>query len=121
MHAQRYNCPVELALTLLGGKWKVVLLARLKDRPHRYAELRAATPGISDKVLTERLRQLIDSGLVLQSKRGRRGAPSSYRLSQRAELLRPALEALYQWGLAEARDTGATFLATQSAVETRAP
>ncbi len=107
MHGQRYNCPVELALTLLGGKWKVVVLALLKDRPRRYAELRAATPGLSDKVLSERLRELVASGLVMQQKQGRRGAPSTYRLSDRAMALRPALEALYEWGVSEARRTGA--------------
>jgi DNA-binding HxlR family transcriptional regulator len=115
MHGQRFNCPVELALTILGGKWKVVLLATLKSGPQRYTELRAATPGLSDKVLTERLRELVNSGLVLQSKQGRRGAPSSYRLSRRAEQLRPALQALHDWGLSEARLSGATFEAPSSA------
>ena len=109
MRAPHYGCPVEFALTRLGGKWKVVLLARLKERPHRYAELRAVMPGLSDKVLTERLRELVASGLVLQTKRGGRGAPSSYRLSKRGELLRPALDALYRWGAAEAELVGATI------------
>src|SRR5699024_1825910 len=115
MHGQRFNCPVELALTVLGGKWKVVLLAALKGGPRRYTELRAATPGLSDKVLTERLRELVDAGLVLQSKRGGRGAPSTYRLSRRADRLRPALQALYGWGLSEARLSGAIFEAPRSA------
>ncbi len=109
MRPSQYGCPVELALTLLGGKWKVVLLARLKEHPHRYADLRAAVPGLSDKVLTERLRELVASGLVVQSKQGRRGAPSSYRLSKRGEELRPALEALYRWGAAEAERVGAVI------------
>lgn len=109
MHGQRYNCPVEFALTVLGGKWKVVLLATLKQGPHRYAEIRSAVIGVSDKVLTERLRELVEAGLVVQSKRGRRGAPSRYQLSKRGETLRPALEALYQWGLAEAELAGAVL------------
>ncbi len=109
MHGERYNCPVEFALSRLGGKWKVVLLATLKSGPHRYAELRAAVPGLSDKVLTERLAELVDSGLVERNKRGKRGAPSSYCLSKRAERLRPALEALYRWGLDEARLAGAVL------------
>ncbi len=106
MSARRYSCPVEFALSTLGGKWKIVLLARLKQGPHRYADLRSAIPGLSDKVLTERLRELVASGLVLQSKRGRRGAPSSYALSERAEQLRPALDALYRWGSVEAALAG---------------
>lgn len=109
MRDQRFGCPVELALTTLGGKWKVVLLARLKERPHRYAELRSAIPGLSDKVLTARLQDLVAAGLVVQRKHGRRGAPSSYSLSARGEQLRPTLEALYAWGLTEADRVGATF------------
>ena len=112
--SQRFSCPVELAITTLGGKWKVVLLARLKERPHRYAELRAAIPALSDKVLTARLRELVATGLVEQHKQGRRGAPSSYSLSAKGEQLRPALEALYAWGLGEARRVGATFGTTSA-------
>ncbi len=112
--SSHFGCPVELALSHLGGKWKVVLLARLKERPQRYSDLRASVPGLSDKVLTERLRELVAFGLVVQSKRGGRGAPSSYRLSKRGEELRPALEALYRWGLAEAERTGATFGSARS-------
>lgn len=107
MRGERYSCPVELAVTRLGGKWKVVLLARLKERPHRYAELRHAIPELSDKVLTERLRELVAAGLVVRTKEGGRGAPSEYSLSERGAALRPALEALYQWGLEEAARTGA--------------
>lgn len=113
MQGQKYNCPVELALTILGGKWKVVLLATLKQGPHRYAEIRSAVTGVSDKVLTERLRELVADGLVVQSKRGGRGAPSRYTLSKRAEKLKPALDALYQWGLAEAKMAGAVFVNPQ--------
>ena len=104
-----YGCPVELAFSTLGGKWKVVILARLKERPHRYAELRSAIPQLSDKVLTQRLRELVADELVSQSKQGRRGAPSTYRLSKRGRELRPALEALYVWGIAEAARTGVSF------------
>lgn len=103
------SCPVELALSVLGGKWRAVILARLKERPHRYAELRAAIPRLSDKVLTQRLQELVGAGLVLQNKRGRRGAPSTYRLSRNGEQLRPVLEALYAWGMTEAARTGVSI------------
>ena len=99
MHARPASCPVEHALNLLGGKWKTVVLARLKERPHRYADLRAAIPALSDKVLTQRLTELVDAGLVERSKRGRRGAPATYRLSSRGTAFAPALEALYRVGL----------------------
>jgi DNA-binding HxlR family transcriptional regulator len=107
----RYNCPVELAVSQLGGKWKIVILACLKAGPHRYAELRARTPGLSDKVRGERLRELVASGLVVKTKQGGRGSPSAYALSARAAELTPALDALYAWGVSEGGRVGATFAA----------
>ena len=93
------GCPVELSLELLGGKWKAVILARLKDGPLRYGELRRLIPQLTDKVLTERLADLRESGLIEpgDDKRG-----SGYRLSARGESLRPILQALYDWGSAQA-------------------
>jgi len=48
---RRYGCPVEFSIDLLSGKWKTVILSRLKLRPMRYGELREAIPALSDKVL----------------------------------------------------------------------
>src|SRR5262249_10863978 len=55
---RRFYCGVELALEILQGKWKPVILAHLKESPMRYAQLRAAIPGLSDKMLSQRLRDL---------------------------------------------------------------
>ena len=101
-----YGCPVELALDLLGGKWKTVIVARLKERPLRYGELRRSIPALSDKVLTQRLRELADDGFVI--------APSgegdqAYRLSARGRTLVPLLQSLFDWGLASAPDEGVRF------------
>jgi DNA-binding HxlR family transcriptional regulator len=54
----RFGCPVELTLEIRAGKWKPVILAHLKDGALRYGELRACVPRLSDKVLSERLRDL---------------------------------------------------------------
>ena len=96
-----FGCPVELSLELLGGKWKAVILARLKDGPLRYGELRRLIPRLSDKVLTERLVNLQALGLI-EGGGGQKG--SGYRLTARGESLRPALQALYEWGEAQARE-----------------
>lgn len=103
-----YSCNVEVALEVLGGKWKPVILAHLKDGPLRYGELRARIRGgLSDKMLSQRLADLEEQGLVSRQKRGGRGAPSVYRLTARAETLRPALQALHDWGARIAREVGA--------------
>jgi DNA-binding HxlR family transcriptional regulator len=104
---RKFGCGVELALEILGGKWKLVILAKLKQGALRYAELRASIPTLSDKVLTQRLNDLAELGLVIRHKRGGRGAPSSYQLTARALSLAPALDALYAWGEQIAKEVGA--------------
>lgn len=94
-----YACPVELALGVLGGKWRVVILAHLKQRPLRYSDLRRLTPRVSDKMLTQRLRELCKAGLV--AKRGER-----YTLSARGKSAAPVLQALYDWGQQVAPELG---------------
>jgi DNA-binding HxlR family transcriptional regulator len=64
---------MELTLDVLGGKWKTVILCFLNQRSCRYAELRKRMPNLSDKILPERLTDLVDSGLVcLEVKPGNR-------------------------------------------------
>jgi DNA-binding HxlR family transcriptional regulator len=93
-----YGCPVELSLDLLGGKWKPVILARLKDRPLAYGELRALLPNLSDKMLTERLKELEEQGLTARETSSGNASRLRYGLTTRGETLRPVLQALYDWG-----------------------
>ena len=57
-------CPVATAVALIGGKWKLLILRNLKSRPWRFNELQRDLDGISQKVLTDSLRQMIDDGLA---------------------------------------------------------
>ena len=60
-----YGCPVEFALDALGGKWKTVIIARIKQGPLRYSDLRRLIPSLSDKMLTQRLADLVEIGFVV--------------------------------------------------------
>jgi DNA-binding HxlR family transcriptional regulator len=104
---RKFSCHVELALEIVNGKWKPVILAHLKQGSLRYAELRALIPALSDKMLTQRLKDLEELGLVARHKRGGRGARSQYELTPRGASLRPALQALHDWGELIAKDVGA--------------
>jgi DNA-binding HxlR family transcriptional regulator len=106
---RKFSCGVEFALAMVGGKWKPVILAHLKEGALRYSELRARIPALSDKMLTQRLKELTALGLVRRRKSGGRGAHSSYELTVRARSLRPALTALNDWGELIAHDVGATI------------
>jgi DNA-binding HxlR family transcriptional regulator len=100
-----YGCPVELSLDIIGGKWKAVILARLKLRSMRYGELRKAIPDLSEKVLTQRLHRLCADGLVEMAPDA--GGVIHYRLSETGASLKPVLQALYDWGEARSAVIGA--------------
>lgn len=106
MSVQRteYSCPVELAVDTIGGKWAVVLLGHLKEQPLRYSELRRRVPSITEKMLTQRLRELESAGLVERTVHDGVPGAVTYRLLDTA--LHPVLQALYDWGetLATRRD-----------------
>ncbi len=105
--AKSFNCPTEFTLQVLGGKWKTVILCYLKLGPLRYAELRKLIPQLSDKVLSQRLRELTEAGLV---ERGKPGGDRSdvYALAARAQSLSVILTELYSWGDANAAEFGVT-------------
>jgi DNA-binding HxlR family transcriptional regulator len=94
---KHFECATEFTLHVLGGKWKTIILCYLKEGAWRYGELRSFMPRLSDKVLTERLKELEVSGLIECSGGGAADAVR-YRLTARGEALRSVLTAVYQWG-----------------------
>ncbi|MEO3744227.1 helix-turn-helix domain-containing protein [Plantactinospora sp. B5E13] len=106
---RRYDCPVELAVDVIGGKWRPVILAHLKEGVHRYGELRRRMPGISEKMLTQRLRELEADGLVVRHDHGTNPPHVEYRLTEEGLSLAPVLQALYDWGTGRAARTGTTI------------
>ncbi|NBH09398.1 helix-turn-helix domain-containing protein [Amycolatopsis sp. SID8362] len=106
---KRYHCATELAVDLIGGKWKPVILAHLKEGAHRYGELRRRVPGVSEKMLTQQLRELAADGLVRRVEFPGRVPRVEYHLTAAGEELRPALTALYEWGERRAAERGITF------------
>ncbi|GAA3337622.1 helix-turn-helix domain-containing protein [Amorphoplanes nipponensis] len=106
---KRYSCPVELTVDVVGGRWRTVLLSHLKEGVHRYGELRRLTPGISEKMLSQRLRELEADGLVRRRDRGTVPPHVEYDLTDEGRSLAPVLQALYDWGVARAERSGIRF------------
>lgn len=105
---KKYNCPVEFTLACLGGKWKTIILAHLKAGPLRYSQLRKRTHSLSDKVLTERLNELLNTGLIEQNLIID-SSNATYQLSVSGKTLAPVLQTLFDWGQQHADDLAATF------------
>jgi DNA-binding HxlR family transcriptional regulator len=92
-----FDNATEFTLAVLSGKWKTTILRYLGERPRRYGELRGLISGLSDKVLTERLRDLRSLGLVTQ--RRLPCSPSGiYVLTRRGKMLQRVLRNLHAWG-----------------------
>jgi DNA-binding HxlR family transcriptional regulator len=87
------------AAELVGRRWTAAVLYALSHGLHRFSEIEAAIPGVSARLLTERLRELEDAGVV-----ERVAVPSSsrhtYQLTDKGEALRPVLMALNHWAVA---------------------
>jgi DNA-binding HxlR family transcriptional regulator len=92
------GCPVEQAIHIIGGKWKMLVLrSLLLNGPQRYNELLASVTGISPKELTRNLGELASSGLIARGQSGTvRTAP--YTLTQLGKGLMPAFRKLLVWG-----------------------
>src|SRR5215831_9883425 len=107
MGNKAYNCPVEAALGVIGGKWKPLILWWLHQRTYRFAELARLIPGITEKMLTQHLRELEADGIV--NRRVYPTVPSKveYSLTEYGRSLKRALEAICEWGRIHMQRTGA--------------
>jgi DNA-binding HxlR family transcriptional regulator len=94
------GCPLTAALAAVGGKWKLIIIYWLADSPRQFLALRRLMPRISQKVLTEQLRELIADGIVHQERTGRVPAPVVYSLTEYGRSVLPIAEAVRQWGRA---------------------
>ena len=114
--AEPLPCATEVALQVLGGRWRVIVLAHLKEQPLHHAALRRRIPGISQKMLTQRLRELEAEGLVSRTPEAQRVI---YRLTPRGEQLRPVLQALYDFGTQWAAEKDIPLQTPDQVVEVR--
>jgi DNA-binding HxlR family transcriptional regulator len=95
----QFGCPVEATLAVIGGKWKAVLIFHMMHTgPHRFAELRRKTTGISDRVLARQLRELETDGVVAREVFAEVPPRVEYSLTEYGESLRPVTEAMCQRG-----------------------
>jgi DNA-binding HxlR family transcriptional regulator len=93
-----HGCPVQATINVLGGKWKVQILWHLSFGAMRFAQLRTKLRGISEKVLTDQLRQLEADAVIVRSATNTVPPSVSYSLNPEGEKLVPMMELLCDWG-----------------------
>ncbi len=91
-------CPVATAVALIGGKWKLLILRNLKSRPWRFNELQRDLDGVSQKVLTDSLRQMIADGLVYRRDYHEMPPKVEYGLTNLGRQMLPIIDALADFG-----------------------
>ena len=92
------GCPLTAAFAAIGGKWKLIIIYWLAEAPKHFAALRKLMPSISQKVLTEQLRELESDGLVLREPKGAVPAPVEYSLTDYGRSVLPLVEEVRLWG-----------------------
>lgn len=92
------HCPVELAIRIIGGKWKPVIIWRLRESKKRFGELKREIKGITVKMLAQQLRELEHDGLIDRKMYYEVPPRVEYSLTDLGRTLEPALRELAHWG-----------------------
>lgn len=91
-------CPVETTLSLIGDKWKVLILRDLMPGTKRFGELKKSIGGVSQKVLTAQLRDMEENGLVSRKVYAEVPPCVEYSLTETGMSLKPLLDVMANWG-----------------------
>ncbi|AZB44388.1 HxlR family transcriptional regulator [Bacillus sp. FJAT-42376] len=99
MKDKLFNCEKELTLSVIGGKWKMLILWHLgKEGTKRFGELKSLMPGITQRMLVNQLRELEEDRIVHREVYPVVPPKVEYSLTVQGESLMPILEAMYDWG-----------------------
>ena len=92
------RCPIRTTLELLGGKWRLLIIHQLGEQMVRFSELKRSLPDISEKMLVQELKTLVDSGLVTRHSYGEVPPRVDYRLTTQGKKVLPLIDHLRAFG-----------------------
>lgn len=99
LKGKKYPCTVSLTMSLVGGKWKAVILYHLIEANKRFSELRREMPAVTEMTLSLQLKQLEKDGLVSRKVYGKKPPIKVvYSLTDFGKSLIPVLESITKWG-----------------------
>ena len=98
MDGRQRFCPVETTLSIVGGKWKIVILFHLRTETKRFSILKRSIPAISQKVLAQQLRELEADGVVYRRVYAQVPPKVEYSLTELGCSLEPVIAAMCDWG-----------------------
>lgn len=92
-------CPVEMTLQLIGNRWKVLIIRDLLEGTKRFGELKKSVGSITQKVLTQNLREMEGSGLLVRKVYAEVPPRVEYTLTETGYSLKPILDSMVKWGI----------------------
>ncbi len=96
---EKTNCPAETTLEKISGRWKLLILRELFQGVKRFNQLQRSLTGITQKVLTQQLRELETDGIVHRKVYPEIPPKVEYSLTFLGESLKPLIEQMHQWGV----------------------
>jgi DNA-binding HxlR family transcriptional regulator len=97
-NGKKYLYPIELSLNIIGGKWKIPIIWRLKERTLRYGELRKSLPKVTHKMLTQQLRELESDEIIVRKIYQEVPPKVEYSLTLLGKSIIPVIDLLNEWG-----------------------
>ena len=97
------DCPIRTTLDVIGGKWKPLILFYLKDGPKRFSDLKRSITDVTQKMLTDCLRELEKDGIVHREVYPQVPPKVEYSLTAYGKTLKPVLKAMCAWGTKQSR------------------
>lgn len=98
-NGKQYRCPVEVTMGMISGKWKSLILWHLHEGPVRYKELERIVPGVSQKMLTQQLKEMEGDGLLLRTVFPEVPPRVEYELTELGHSVFPILEMMQEWAV----------------------
>jgi len=100
-------CPVTTTLSVIGGKWKPIILYVIRDETKRFSQIKKMIPAISQKMLTQQLRELEQDGIVHRKVYAVVPPKVEYTLTAHGQTLMPIMDAMAVWGKRHNQSNGA--------------
>ncbi len=99
VNTERATCPVERTLEVIGGRWKVLILRELFLGVKRFGQLHRALHGITQKMLTQQLREMEEDGIIHREVYLQVPPKVEYSLTPLGESLKPIIDSMHLWGV----------------------
>ena len=98
MKAKATTCPAEFTLAMIGGRWKIPIIFHLLSGRRRFSELARSVTGVTQKMLTQQLREMERNGLVSRHVYPQVPPRVEYSLTELGSSLKPVVQAMCRWG-----------------------